>query len=374
MASVPSLTDGVVTLRAHRPDDVDDMFVMGSDAETIRWTTVPVPFHRDDALKWVTEIAPAAWRDGTAYMWAVEAESGGRPRFAGNVDVRLGPPPDIGYAMAPWARGRGPMTRAVKLATTWAFEQGVPIVHWSTHDGNLASWRVAHACGFTFHGSRPLSEPQRGELRDSWYASLRPGDPQEPRTTWRRPPVLKGKRVVLREQTLADIPRIVEACSDPRTRHWLTALPSPYTTTSARDFVIGCRLDESLGKRVSWAVADPDDDRQLANIAVFNLDAPFSQGSGEVGYWAHPDARGRGVIGEAVELVLAHAFTPVAEGGLGLRRLQLGASWGNTASRHVAERAGFTLTGRTRQEGPVGAGELDDGAWYDLLAEEWKAR
>ena len=39
----------------------------------------------------------------------------------------------------------------------------------------------------------------------------------------------------------------------------------------------------------------------------------------EIGYWAHPEARGRGVTSAAVELVVAHAFAPIADGGLGRR-------------------------------------------------------
>jgi RimJ/RimL family protein N-acetyltransferase len=78
-------------------------------------------------------------------------------------------------------------------------------------------------------------------------------------------------------------------------------------------------------------------------------------------------------VTEAVQLVTGHAFTPVGSGGLGRNRLQIGTAWSNTASRRVAERAGFTLAARYRQDGIVGVGaeqRLDDGAWYEALAEE----
>jgi [ribosomal protein S5]-alanine N-acetyltransferase len=65
---------------------------------------------------------------------------------------------------------------------------------------------------------------------------------------------------------------------------------------------------------------------------------------------------------------VAQAFTPREKGGLGRHRLQIGAAWSNAASRHVAERAGFTLAGRFREDGIVGEDRtLDDGAWYELL-------
>jgi RimJ/RimL family protein N-acetyltransferase len=245
-------------------------------------------------------------------------------------------------------------------------------MHWWAQAGNLASWRVAHACGFTFEGTRRLALPRRDGLADGWFGSLAASDPRTPRTTWWPVPELRGARVRLRPHTEADLPRIAQACTDPRTRHFLPGLTHPYTEDTAREFVLRCRLGESLGQRVTWAVADLADDRLLANVSVFALDDRVNPTGGEIGYWAHPDARGRGAVGEAVDLAVAHAFAPVAAGGLGRHRLQIGAAWTNTASRHVAERAGFTLAGRFRQDGTVGDGEdrrIDDGAWYERLRE-----
>jgi RimJ/RimL family protein N-acetyltransferase len=104
---------------------------------------------------------------------------------------------------------------------------------------------------------------------------------------------LEGERVRLRAHTEADLARIVEACSGDATQHWLP-MPRPYAERDAREFVLGCRLAESLGQKVTWAVADRHDDRMLANVTVFRLDDTFSPTSGEIGYWAHPDAARRG--------------------------------------------------------------------------------
>jgi RimJ/RimL family protein N-acetyltransferase len=77
------------------------------------------------------------------------------------------------------------------------------------------------------------------------------------------------------------------------------------------------------------------------------------------------------MVTEAVRLAVRHAFLPVAAGGLGCHRLQLGASAGNAASRHVAEAAGFRLAGTFRLDGLLGDGTYQDGAWYDQLATDW---
>jgi [ribosomal protein S5]-alanine N-acetyltransferase len=358
----PTLTDGVVALRPHTAADLDALVDLARDPETVRWTTIPERYGPADARRWIEDAVPAGWRDGTAARWVVEEGA----TFAGQVDVHLGSPPFVGFGLTPAARGRGLMSRALRLASGWAFEEaGLPVLHWWAEVGNLASWRVAHACGFTFEGRRRLAVRRAGRLVDGWFASLTPGGEMAPRTRWWPVPELVGERVRLRPHTDADLPRVVEACSDPRTRHWLPSLPHPYTEDHARDFVLGCRLAESLGKQVTWAVADRRDDRLLATVSVSRLDEPTG---GEIGYWAHPDARGRGVVGEAVDLVVAHAFTPVDGGGLGRHRLQIGVSRANAASRHVAEQAGFSLVGEFHRDTAVGVdGTLDDGVWYELV-------
>lgn len=365
--SAPTLTDGVVTLRAHVTADIDGLVALARDAETVRWTNIPRPYGPADARRWAEEMVPAGWRDGTAARWVVE-EAG---RFAGQLDVHLGPPPFVGFGLVPAARGRGLMSRALRLAARWAFEEAkLPVLHWWAEAGNLASWRVAHACGFTFEGTRRQALSRPDGLADGWFGSLVAGDEMSSRTTWWPVPELVGERVRLRPHTEADLPRIVEACTDPRSRHWLPTLPHPYTEDTARQFVLGCRLAESLGQKITWAVADRDDDRLLANVSVFRLDDEMCPTGGEIGYWAHPDARGRGVVSEALDLVVAHAFTPVDARGLGRHRLGIGASRDNAASRHVAERAGFTLVGEVHQDAVVGVGAdrtLDDGVWYELL-------
>jgi ribosomal-protein-alanine N-acetyltransferase len=366
----PVLTDGVVTLRPYRTDDVPDMVRTAQDPLYVQYTTVPSPYSAQDALQRIEQVR-VDMVDGRGMYWAVEAEIDGRARFAGTMDVRMGTPPDVGYGLSPWARGRGLMSRALRLAAGWSFEHlELPILHWSTHAGNLASWRVAHACGFSFHGAQPLALAHRGALVDGWFGTLRPGDAMTPRTTWWDIPVVEGERVRLRPLSDADVPRIVEACSDAATQFYLVHLPGPYTEDDAREFVARSRLNASLGTAVSWAVADRDDDRLLANVSVFRLDDVYQPTGAEIGYWAHPDARGRGVVREGAALAVAQAFRSQDEGGLGRDRLQLGASVENAGSRAIAERLGFSLLGIHHRDGIIGRGDerrADDGAWYELL-------
>ena len=367
--TVPVLTDGVVTLRAHTHDDVDPMLEMAQDEQMQRWTAIPVPHTREQSEEFALSVVPRGWDEGTARGWAIEVEDDeGRARYAGNIDVRGNGVADIGFALHPWARGRGVMVAAVQLAVDWAFSEGVAeVVHWRAHVGNEASLRVAHRAGFTLHGTTPGLLWERGRAVDAWTASIRFGDAPLPRTRWLES-FVETDRLRLRPLRHDDLPRVVEACADARTQHWLAMLPSPYREGDARDFLHRSTWRAATGSKISWVAADRESDALLANVEIMGLDGP-DPGQGEVGYWAHPDARGRGIVTEAVEAAVRFAFAPLHEGGgLGLRRLSLYAAAGNTASNHVALAAGFTRYGTQRSAEPLGDGRVDDLHGYELLA------
>jgi RimJ/RimL family protein N-acetyltransferase len=360
---VPTLTDGVVTLRAHRVEDIPAVLGQGRDPEMAAWTRAPSPYGLEDARRFVTQAAPGGWADEVELFFAIETDG----RFAGSCSLRdqgdrLA---EIGYALHPSARRRGVMERALRLAVDWGFSRFDTLV-WYAQVGNWASRKVAWRLGFTCSGPLPGYLPHRGELRDAWAGTLRAGDAREPRHAWYDAPRIVGDGVVLRPHVPADADRIVEACNDPRQRRWIR-LPSPYTSASAREFMESRMESMATGTAVHWAVADPETDRLLGVVGLFDLQPGADA---EVGYWTHPDTRGRGVATQACRLAVRHAFVPVEDGGLGLPRVTVCAAAGNAASRHVGESVGFRLYGVERRGIMLGDGSFDDLARYDLLAEE----
>src|SRR3954454_16226994 len=217
---VPVLTDGRVTLRAHRPEDVQGVLEQCTDPLSIRWTTIPVPYTREDAQRFVTEAVPAGWAEG-GWVFAVEApDDGGTPRFCGTVDLRDkgNRRAEIAYGGHPWARGRGIMLAALRLLLEWGFtEQRLRAVIWWANRGNWPSRRLAWRLGFTTDATLRSWLPQRGELLDAWAGTLLRTDERRPWNPWPDAPTIESPRLPLRLRRArdGDAARMTEACADP---------------------------------------------------------------------------------------------------------------------------------------------------------------
>ena len=367
MIEVPRLTDGVVTLRAHGEDDVQGSLEQGTDPLSVRWTRVPVPYVLDDAKRFVREVMPGGWATDEEWGFAIEAEG----RYAGTVSLRPELPrgvpgrAEIAYGAHPWARGRGLVERALRLLLEWGFEQRrLETVIWWAESGNWASRKTAWRLGFSCDAVLRHWLPERDGLVDAWVGVLTRDDERSPRGPWLEAPRITGHGVVLRAHRADDLDRVVQACNDERTAYWLAALPVPYTEEDGRQFLHQRIEDLASGRGVHWAVADESTDLLLGTVSLNDLGG---QAGPEIGYWAHPGARGRGVITEAVRLAARHAFIDETDGGLGLPKVRLVSAVDNTASRQVAEANGFRAAG-TERLGTACRDGRHDAVIYDLLS------
>lgn len=373
--TAPRISDGqhpdAVTLRPVTAADVDDIVATCRDEQVQLWTTVPSPYTGEDAERFVRQAA-AGWAAGGPLVLAVEAvDDDDRARYAGSVSLRTDAHggADVGFALAPWARDRGVMSRALRMMLTYGFSQlELQTVHWRAHEGNWPSRRVAWACGFRVEGLVRGLLPWRDGRYDGWIGSLVRGDPMLPAHPWLSVPELGGRLVRLRAWHEDDVPRVAEACSDPRAQRWLPQLPSPYLLSDAQWYVRSREEQHASGRGLSWCVADLDDDRCVGSVALVALGGTDS--SAEVGYWTHPDARGRGLMSEATRMAVRHAVIPAPDGGLGLSRVMLRAASGNAASNAVARAAGMTHVGVARAAERLRDGTVMDFQLYDVLAAE----
>ncbi|KQT94178.1 hypothetical protein ASG49_04520 [Marmoricola sp. Leaf446] len=374
MTRVPTLTDGVVTLRGHTEDDVPAVLEQCTDAGTQAWTTVPVPYTLDDAKTFVRHLVPGGWEADAEWGFAVTApDDDGTERFAGGVALnrRGAGLAELGYATSPWARGRGVTERACRLLVRWGFEErGLEVVDWTAKKWNWPSRRVAWRLGFAVGQERHWMQ-QRGALVPAWHGTLARGEELAPRHPWYDVPVLRDQGVVLRPPADADLPRMLECLADPVMQHFSEGPRerAPHTAERWPDLVEERREWAARGEAVAWTVADPGTDAHLGLVQLYHL---HHRRQAELGFWAHPDARGRGLTTRAVRVALRHAFVPWDDGGLGLRRVHAHAASANAASCRVLAAAGLRETGTTRSDALLADGTWSDTTRFDVLVEEWR--
>lgn len=185
--SVPRLTDGALTLRELTPADAEALTANCQDPVAVRWATVPEPYGVESALWYIREYVPGALKAGSAINWAAEDPQG---RFLGTIELcrlRAGAA-DIGLNFGPHARGTGAAEAACRLVIDHAFGQmGLTHLHWLAFDGNWASRKLAWKLGFSTPVLVRGYMEQRGQLRDTWIATLTAADDRSPSEPWDGP-------------------------------------------------------------------------------------------------------------------------------------------------------------------------------------------
>ncbi|MEU0740014.1 GNAT family N-acetyltransferase [Streptomyces sp. NPDC006134] len=152
------------------------------------------------------------------------------------------------------------------------------------------------------------------------------------------PVTLTTGRLLLRAVGPQDTDAVYAACQDPDIQRW-TVVPSPYLPEHARGFTEQIVPSGwAAGTAFTFGVFLPTGDL----VAMLGLTV-LSPGTAEIGFWGAKEHRGRGYVTEAVLAVSRWAFTEAA-----VDRVEWRAEVGNTPSRAVAERAGFTLEGTLR--------------------------
>ena len=141
------------------------------DADVLRYTRTPNPMPEG----WVHEYLDRF--DGENRMgWAIlDGDEFVGYAVTGPID-RESLEVELGYAVSPWARGRGVATETLRQLTQWAFDEGMQRVTAVISVDNPASSRVAAKVGYTLEGvlrSVHHRDDHRGDM-ESW--SILPGE------------------------------------------------------------------------------------------------------------------------------------------------------------------------------------------------------
>jgi RimJ/RimL family protein N-acetyltransferase len=343
MAAVPSPLSSFSLRRAVPGDFEPYMDAFEAVAAEGRWMGAEAPIDRP-ARRAGFDRAVAG--DGSTLF---VADAGGEIVGAVNASVTVGGIVDLGMFVVEGHRGDGIGRALLEAVLDWARREGA-------HKISLAAWPTNHPAiglyaryGFRVEGRRRRHYRRRnGALWDSVVMGLvldedsagGPG-PSRPAPA---PIVVPGGGIaagglVLREWRRTDTGAIVDLIGDPEVARWMDSIPSPYTTADAEEFIARSRLQLADG---TWAALAIVADGALVGSVGLHRDAEDGR-TAEIGYWVAAAARGRGFASTA-----ARALSDFGLGPLGLRRVELNAAVANTASRRVADKAGFELEGVRR--------------------------
>jgi RimJ/RimL family protein N-acetyltransferase len=124
-----------------------------ADPDVLRFTRIPVPVPDGFVDAWFGSYE-AGRRDGTRAGFAIEDAGGGFLGLALAPEIdREARTVELGYIVAPAARGRGVATAALRELTAWTFNAvGALRIELRISVDNPASKRVAERCGYALEG------------------------------------------------------------------------------------------------------------------------------------------------------------------------------------------------------------------------------
>jgi RimJ/RimL family protein N-acetyltransferase len=165
------LSDGVVTLRPWREEDVPAIVAICDDPDVARFTRVPAPYTEQDARDFLAGTVVEEL--GFAIVSAEDEED-----VLGSIGIRDAGDEraEVGYLVGARVRGRGVASRALQLLSDWALgeEGGMARVQLVTRPDNVASQRTAERAGFRREGLLRSYMLIKGERHDAiMFARLR---------------------------------------------------------------------------------------------------------------------------------------------------------------------------------------------------------
>ncbi len=345
-----------LVLRPYELADAPEVESACNDPLTRRWIPLPDPYDRDVARAWVTEESHRLRLAGTGVNFAVLTRQtgqlvGGFGLHGIDARDRQG---EIGYWVAPWARGVGYAAEAVRRIAEYAFDDlGLGRIEVRVQPANADSHRVAVKAGCTYEGLHTSASMFYDRRVDLAVWRLVPGEPFPAPRLLPDADAMSDGVVTVRPTGPADAQGRLAERADPDSQRWLSGADlSPLTLDSVRERLAEAPWRWLSGQVAAFAVLDTASGAYAGSVEIY-LDRPAWRVA-TVGYGTHPDFRRRGIMRRALPLVARWALHEA-----GLARLEAGGAVGNVGSQRTAEAAGFRREGTLRAIQPLAAGRSD---------------
>lgn len=173
-------------------------------------------------------------------------------------------------------------------------------------------------------------------------------------------PVLKTRRLVLRQLTVDDGVELFKTLSDEQVMQYWSS--GPHRTVDETTTYLQWNADTGMGHKC-WAIT-----REGGAAMGWVILIPHRPANFELGYILGREHWRQGFVTEAASAALDYAF-----GELAARRVMADADPDNLASIRTIERLGFRQEGHLREEWETHIG-IRDSLIFGILRNEWKSR
>lgn len=285
---------------------------------------------------------------------------------------------EIGYWVRTSMGGNGYATEATRGLAEYAFTHlRARRLEIFCDPRNTRSASVAEHAGFHLEGRMEQSwRGPLGNLADSlMYVRLAAGErdthPREitPHPTYPilldLPEQLESERLLLRPPRAGDGPMVFDAVQESREhlRPWMDWAAQDQTIEDSEAVALEMRANFARREALSYRLLRRSDAKFVGMCALFSFDWHVPRC--EIGYWVRASLQGEGYMTEAVRRLTNFAFDD-----LGMVRVEIRCDARNIRSAAVAERAGYTLEARLRQQRRAPDGTLGDTLIYASVREE----
>jgi RimJ/RimL family protein N-acetyltransferase len=167
-------------------------------------------------------------------------------------------------------------------------------------------------------------------------------------------PEIAEKRITLRRLRFSDSKDIYHNIKDREVVKWTLNIPHPYSRNEAIKFIRKVNYEARKKKSYVFGIALKDENKIIGVIGLSKIN--YKDSNAEIGYWLGKKYWGKGIMTEAVKLILELGFKQ-----LKLHKINAGLFEKNIASKKVLEKAGFRFEGKIRES------RFRSGGWHDEL-------